>query len=96
MIWPWMLCSQNAVDHGRHHGLAMDALFSERSMPCSENSTRSQHSTNSTTIRKTSRSSSMKVASLPKNKPVKTETHPTLEDPEEAKSKESDGKTREN
>ena len=29
-ISPWMLSSQNGSDHGRHHGRAKNALFSER------------------------------------------------------------------
>ena len=29
-VGPWMLASQNALDHGRDHGWAMDALFLER------------------------------------------------------------------
>ena len=33
MVGPWMLSSQYAVYHGRHHGWCMDALFSERSRP---------------------------------------------------------------
>ena len=28
MVGPWMLSSQNGLDHGRHHGWAMDPLFS--------------------------------------------------------------------
>ena len=30
LVEPWMLLSQNRLDHGRHHGWAMDAFFSER------------------------------------------------------------------
>ena len=30
---PWMLCSENRVDHRRHYFLGMDALFSEQSRP---------------------------------------------------------------
>ena len=30
MLWPWMLSSQNRLDYGRHHGWAMDALFSSQ------------------------------------------------------------------
>ena len=33
MVGPWMLPSQNGLDHGRHHGWAMDALFPERIRP---------------------------------------------------------------
>ena len=33
MVVPWMLSSQNGLDHGRHHGWAKDALFSERIRP---------------------------------------------------------------
>ena len=33
MVGPWMLCFQNGLDDARHHGWAMDALFSERIRP---------------------------------------------------------------
>ena len=33
MVGPGMLSSQNVLDHGPHHGSAMDAFFSERTRP---------------------------------------------------------------
>ena len=30
MVGPWMLFSQNGLNHGHHHGWVMDALFSGR------------------------------------------------------------------
>ena len=33
MVGPWMLSSQDGLENGRHHGWAMDALFSERFKP---------------------------------------------------------------
>ena len=35
MVGPWKLSSQNGLDPGRHHGWAMDALFSEPMEPSS-------------------------------------------------------------
>ena len=37
MVGPLRLSSQNGLDHGCHHGLAIDALFAEQIGPCSWN-----------------------------------------------------------
>ena len=33
IVGPWMLSSQDGLENGRHHGWAMEALFSDRIRP---------------------------------------------------------------